>query len=646
MQQNHPYLIINGESYVGKAIDIPASYWGRKWCKESNVKPSSRIRCLIQSFNPSKNSNSEGCWTVLSNGRECILDSQALQRFMAEEHRMLSDYSDLYELRQDDEEISDLKSMTDISPTISAKSSPETIRQALMTELSCDFNISSEEELLLDRNKRFKPLPKFNQKEWTKAIYRRYRIVKFNRDQYGPTMEKQADFTALDWFNLFFPDKLWQAIANHSNSRVAQLLAVGKMSEQVVDWIPLDVKTLKAFVGMAIIMGSIKFPRVTMYWQQSRKYSSLGYFPYVLSMRRFSQILNNLEFDSPNSKSSKNTNDSLGKVRLLLDGIIPCFKQHYMPSEELRISQATLPYAGNYTLDARRHDGRCNSLNVRIISEISTGYIFNLHIDRASSSNSINDGYNRINCNQIRQLTQGLQHKNHKLYVDHDVMTAELVDHLLNLGFYACGLARSDCSDIPQALKRTYSINNNNHHHRGGSVVQWRMRQQTLVCAIEQSQSDPLYFFSSMHLPPNRYDMINDHILGRQQLEEYRLYNDYQRWEKCKLKSVLHSLYYFYNGGRYCKKWHRRVFFYLIECSLVNAFIVAQKCSYNNQHQQEKSLDTAEFLDFRSEIAEALIEQFLGNEPQFVVTKASNLQVKTEAEILHRHYTSSDYIHL
>ena len=108
MQQNHPYLIIDGESYVGKVVNIPASYWGRKWCKESDIKPSSKIRCVIQSFQPGKSPHFEGHWIVLSNGRECVLDSQALQRFMAEEHRLSSDYDNIYPLRKDDE-ISDLK---------------------------------------------------------------------------------------------------------------------------------------------------------------------------------------------------------------------------------------------------------------------------------------------------------------------------------------------------------------------------------------------------------------------------------------------------------------------------------------------------------------------------------------------------------
>ena len=497
--------------------------------------------------------------------------------------------------------------------------------------------------MLHDRSKRFKPLPKFNQQEWTKNGARRSVTVKFNNEKCGPTVKKKSDFVPLDWFNLFFPDKLWQIISNSTNSHVTQLLANNVMNDQLVDWIAIDVKTLKAFIGMAIIMGGIKFPRVSMYWQQSRKYASLGYFPYVLSMRRFSAILNSLEFDP--QQHCATSDDLLSKVRTLLEEVIPCFQRHYIPAQELQISQATIPYAGNHVLDAQRRDGRCNSLNVRIICEIATGYISNLSIDRASSSNSISDAHNRIHHHQMKQLTQGLQYKNYKLYIDHQVMTADMADNLLNVGFYVCGLAKSDCSDIPQALKRVRPINNS------CNIVQWRMRQQILACAIDQANTtNRLYFFSSMHSPPKREDTINGSVLRRQQLEEYQLFYDYQRWEKAKSKTILQAIQYFYNGGRYCKKWHRRVFFYLIECCLVNAFIVFKKSEQNytstNSYNQCKELDATDFLDFRLDIAEALIEEFLGNKSQYVVSKASNLQVQKEAEMLHRQYTESDYIHL
>lgn len=64
----------------------------------------------------------------------------------------------------------------------------------------------------------------------------------------------------------------------------------------------------------------------------------------------------------------------------------------------------------------------------------------------------------------------------------------------------------------------------------------------------------------------------------------------------------------FYNVGRRSKKWWKRIFAYIIECSLLNAYILERHVKpIEHQLRGQKKRD---FLRFRIEVAEELIGTF------------------------------------
>jgi len=82
-------------------------------------------------------------------------------------------------------------------------------------------------------------------------------------------------------------------------------------------WKNTDVREIKIFIGLHIIMGCTKFPRIRMYWNLVLK---MNVFVKNMNRNRFFALRTNFHVID-NLKISKNNNDKFVKVRPMFDCI-------------------------------------------------------------------------------------------------------------------------------------------------------------------------------------------------------------------------------------------------------------------------------------------------------------------------------------
>ena len=63
----------------------------------------------------------------------------------------------------------------------------------------------------------------------------------------------------------------------------------------------------------------------------------------------------------------------------------------------------------------------------------------------------------------------------------------------------------------------------------------------------------------------------------------------------------------YYNIGRRSKKWWKKVFSYIIECALLNAYLLEQYAEPTLHDPSMKGREKGDFLSFRLDVAEQLI---------------------------------------
>ena len=96
-----------------------------------------------------------------------------------------------------------------------------------------------------------------------------------------------ADTSAVDLFYSYFTDNVWALLVTETNW-YAQQNPSEKPNSQV--WMEVSVEEMNTFIRLLIIMRVVKLPRLTMYWQQSNRFISVGGISDVMFRTRFQQI--------------------------------------------------------------------------------------------------------------------------------------------------------------------------------------------------------------------------------------------------------------------------------------------------------------------------------------------------------------------
>ena len=89
----------------------------------------------------------------------------------------------------------------------------------------------------------------------------------------GSNLPFTADTSAVDLFYSYFTEDVWTLLVTETNW-YAQQNPSEKPNPRV--WTEVIVKEMKAFIGLLTIVGVVKLLRLTMYWQQSYRFISVG----------------------------------------------------------------------------------------------------------------------------------------------------------------------------------------------------------------------------------------------------------------------------------------------------------------------------------------------------------------------------------
>ena len=91
----------------------------------------------------------------------------------------------------------------------------------------------------------------------------------------------QIDATELqsprDCFSVFFDEDVWKFLVEHTNQYATAYLAnkVLKKRSLYINWKPVTVNEMKAFVAMILNMGIIQLPDLKDYWRKDETQSSI-----------------------------------------------------------------------------------------------------------------------------------------------------------------------------------------------------------------------------------------------------------------------------------------------------------------------------------------------------------------------------------
>ena len=170
----------------------------------------------------------------------------------------------------------------------------------------------------------------------------------------GPKLPRDFDVstaTPRDYFSLFVTEEMLETITKNTNSYQEFVLNRKRITDpNYVDklWIKnVDLPEMKAYFGLAIMMGLVQVPRFKCYWSTCTFLGNQG-FKSTIPIRRYEKITEYLHVTDRKSEPPRTSPnyDRIHKVRWFLESLNSAFAKYHAPTRDQTIDEGklTLPF--------------------------------------------------------------------------------------------------------------------------------------------------------------------------------------------------------------------------------------------------------------------------------------------------------------
>ena len=422
----------------------------------------------------------------------------------------------------------------------------------------------------------------------------------------GPTIVRNGDEGALHFFQLYFTDEIWDLLVTNSNK-----YAEWKRSQQEKEgrpWEPVTIVELKAFMGVQLMMGILHLPRQEDYWQTKTRYLSTE-LSRVFSRDRFEQILRYLHVSDREAELEKDdpNYDKLQKVRPLIDLLCPKFEELFDLGQNITVDEAMIPYKGRLSfkqyMKAKPHKW---GIKVFVLADSITGYIYRFFVYTGKALETKEEQKELYGlCTQaVLDLVPGLAYKGHVLYCDNYYTSPELFMELYVDDIYATGTARSNKKFYPNELSQKRQPSRSRvqrgyyKHMSRGPMTAGVWYDRRYVNFLSTSHP-PLLADGSLAIVQRKDGANKIDVPCPPYLPDYIKY----------MRGVDKGdqLVALYSAGRKSSKAWRRIFFYLLECCILNSYILE---GHFNARHKDKGRKKRDMKEYKVELATQLIARF------------------------------------
>ena len=360
------------------------------------------------------------------------------------------------------------------------------------------------------------------------------------------------------------------------------------------EWFDTTLEEIKAFLGLHVLFGIKQLPAIRLYWSNDPLIGVLGV-QKVMPRNRFDKLSKYFHLNNnANQLPREDVNyDKLFKVWPLLDRIIERCRTELRPERDLSVDEAMIKFKGRLGMKQYMPMKPIKQgIKVWECAEVSSGFVCNFQVYTGKKQDGVAE--HNLGYRVVYDLTQNLMGKNHHVFFDNFFSIVKLVEDLLKDGIYSCGTTRANRKDFPKELAAT------NREvkalQQGESIF---CRKNNLV-ATARKDKKVVHFLSTQSNP------VGNDTVNRKQRDGTVIQVRSALVIKCYNRSMggmdLHDqLRGYYAIGTKSRKWWRYLFWFCVDVSIVNGFILERKAINHRSRTQ---------LDFRVELAKDLIGEF------------------------------------
>lgn len=168
-------------------------------------------------------------------------------------------------------------------------------------------------------------------------------VFEFDESSAGVQFEITPDMSPIDVFNKLYPEQIIEYIVAKTNEYGRALFGTNRPGTRNTPTRKPKYKNLvseemKKFLGLCLLMGQVKIPQRRKLFTYSDPLYYHPVFQFVMSARRFEQILRCLCVSELNSKGKE-------KILKFIDLITRTFRECFKPSKELSLDESLLLFS-------------------------------------------------------------------------------------------------------------------------------------------------------------------------------------------------------------------------------------------------------------------------------------------------------------
>ena len=143
-------------------------------------------------------------------------------------------------------------------------------------------------------------------------------------------------------------------------------------------WNNITSDEMKLFIGVLILMGIIKLPRLEMYWQVANEHIKTPGISRIIGKTKFEQIFRFLHL-ADNTQDPGN--DKLYKIRRFATLLKTQFEAQYTVHQHVTIDEAMIPFKGRLSFKQYMKAKPTKwGIKVFVISDATNGYVYQIQI--------------------------------------------------------------------------------------------------------------------------------------------------------------------------------------------------------------------------------------------------------------------------
>uniref|UniRef100_A0A4W3GL10 PiggyBac transposable element-derived protein 4-like n=1 Tax=Callorhinchus milii TaxID=7868 RepID=A0A4W3GL10_CALMI len=374
----------------------------------------------------------------------------------------------------------------------------------------------------------------------------------------GPQHQLSTSASPLSYFNLLWPDTVFGTVAEETNRYADQCQeSAGKRDPC---WTPTNAREIKTFFAINIMMGIKQLPRISLYWSQDTALRC-PWASSAMSRDRFWKVNQYLHLQDNRKAAGKSDpgHDPIYKVRALTETVRRHFGQSYRPSRDLSVDEGMVAYKGRlYFKQYVPNKPTKWGLKVWMLCEAVSGYClnFSIYTGQRPYPSGKGTGYD-----VVMDLCSPYFHRNHHVYFDRFFTYPDLLEDLQRIsGTKACATVHLNRKGLPAGARQLkLKTRGQVRFFQKGALLLTVWKDKRQVAVLSTNQSGKMVLDSGTLKPQSVID-YNKHMGGVDISDQMRSY---------------------YPVGRPSKKWWRCILWYLVNITIVNAWLIFKRSPHH-----------------------------------------------------------------